>query len=109
MRLAPAAALLVASAVIAVILNSRGTEAQTLKWVFNAAKKFEPGSHILSSPILDSTATLYFGGEGFFLAIYTTGSAAGTLKWKFQTGGLVRSSPILDANATLYITSPYPN
>jgi len=59
-------------------------------------------------------ANLYIKGNSGIYAIYryTTGSAAGTLKWNVSSGGMygsgwLQSSPILDANAIFYAVSGY--
>ena len=92
-------------------IYTTGSAAGTLKWKFPFGSPVQSppifvGRGVQSSPILDANGTLYVGSnDGNVYAIYTTGSAAGTLKWKFPTGSAVRSSPILDANGTLYVGS----
>jgi outer membrane protein assembly factor BamB len=92
-------------------IYTTGSAAGTLKWKFPFGSPVQSppifvGRGVQSSPILDANGTLYVGSrDGNVYAIYTTGSAAGTLKWTFPTGSPVQSSMILDANGTLYVGS----
>lgn len=77
----------------------------TVKWTF------ETGDGIESSPVIDSSGTVYFGShDGYLYAL----NPNGTLKWKFEIAKPVyderwrgyksiMATPAIDSNGTIYI------
>ncbi len=63
---------------------------------------YTTGYWIVSSPVVDSDGTIYFGSwDWYFYAL----NSDGTLKWKVAVGGKVYSSPALDDNGTIYVAT----
>jgi outer membrane protein assembly factor BamB len=60
----------------------------------------------LSSPAIAPDGTLYVGTDGYFYAVYTTGSKKGTIKWSYfmNPNGYFQAmgSPALDSAGNIY-------
>jgi outer membrane protein assembly factor BamB len=64
--------------------------------------RFDTGSPVVSSPIVDLDGTIYVGSDnGNVYAI----NPDGTQKWLFPTGGLVRSSPAIGKAGFIHVGS----
>ncbi len=74
-----------------VSLSSKGEKL----WAFST-------NGVVTSPLLTSGNTLYFGsGDGKVYSVTTQGA----LKWTYQTGGPITASPNIASDGTLYIPS----
>ena len=100
MKLVAPSALLLTSAILAILFRARVTCAQTQKW------SYMTGSYVASSGILGPDGTLYIGSDdNNVYAFQTEGASAGTQMWNYTTGSSVYSSGILGPDGTLYIGS----
>ncbi len=73
-----------------------GPSTPLLRW------KFDTGSKIIASAVIDGDGSVYFGAEDRHL--YALDSA-GRLKWKFATGLPIRSTPAIAPDGTIYFGS----
>jgi len=64
--------------------------------------RFDTGSQVVSSPIVDLDGTIYVGSDSS--NVYAI-NPDGTQKWLFPTGGLVRSSPAIGDDGFIHIGS----
>jgi hypothetical protein len=72
----------------------------------NELWRFDTGSQVVSSPIVDLDGTIYVGSDnGNVYAI----NPDGTQKWVFAAGGLIRSSPALGQEGFIHIGSSNTN
>ncbi len=63
---------------------------------------FKTGKGIFSSPVVDSSGTVYIGSaDHYFYALRKDGS----LKWKIKTGEIIDSSALLDDKGMVYVGS----
>lgn len=64
--------------------------------------QIETGKGIFSSPVIDSSGTVYIGsGDHTFYAISETGE----IKWSFLTDEIIDSSGLLDSDGNVYVGS----
>jgi outer membrane protein assembly factor BamB len=82
---------------------------------YNAGKlvwKYETGSRVHTSPVIDSNGTIYIGSkDGYFYTL----NPNGTVKWKYNAGYAIQNTcPAIDSNGTIYFHADdfyalYPN
>jgi outer membrane protein assembly factor BamB len=73
-----------------------GSATNTTRWIFSA------GRTVVSSPVIGSDGSIYFGSTGGDVYAVNTN---GTLIWKYSIYHAISSTPAIDSDGSIYVAN----